>query len=123
MTTAFNLDNIDVDIRKDTQSFFTNTFLPPLTVSQNVDDAVIAYFQKITDNKESAKTLAATVLLVSVSQGISPMEALKEFGNLDSTSLNDYATMFLNLNRVNTSLLGLSNSPQASKYISRMIRP
>ena len=35
--------------------------------------------------------------------------------------VNAYLTMFLNLNRVGTSLLGLSNSPQVSPYISRAI--
>ena len=35
--------------------------------------------------------------------------------------LDAYLTMFLNLNRVGTSLLGISNSPQVSPYISRAI--
>ena len=37
------------------------------------------------------------------------------------SELDAYLTMFLNLNRVSTSLLGLSNSPQVSPYISRAI--
>lgn len=37
------------------------------------------------------------------------------------SELDAYLTMFLNLNRVGTSLLGLSNSPQVSPYISRAI--
>lgn len=40
---------------------------------------------------------------------------------LGISELNAYLTMFLNLNRIPTSLLGLSNSPQTSKYISRSI--
>lgn len=39
----------------------------------------------------------------------------------DISELNAYLTMFLNLNRSGTSLLGLSNSPQTSKYITRTI--
>lgn len=35
--------------------------------------------------------------------------------------INTYLTMFLNLNRSGTSLLGLSNSPLTSKYITRTI--
>lgn len=38
------------------------------------------------------------------------------------SELDAYLTMFLNLNRVGTSLLGLSNSPQVSPYIQRAIR-
>ena len=35
--------------------------------------------------------------------------------------LDAYLTVFLNLNRVGTSLLGLSNSPRTGKYIQRTI--
>lgn len=35
--------------------------------------------------------------------------------------LNAYLTMFLNLNRVGTSLLGINNSPPVSKYVARTI--
>lgn len=37
------------------------------------------------------------------------------------SELDAYLTMFLNLNRVGTSLLGLSNSPHVSPYIQRAI--
>jgi hypothetical protein len=37
--------------------------------------------------------------------------------------LDAYLTMFLNLNRVSTSLLGLNNSPKSSPYVTRMILP
>jgi hypothetical protein len=37
------------------------------------------------------------------------------------SEINAYLTMFLNLNRSGTSLLGLSNSPLTSKYITRTI--
>lgn len=37
--------------------------------------------------------------------------------------VNAYLTAFLNLNRVNTSLLGVSNQPQINKYVNRAILP
>lgn len=37
------------------------------------------------------------------------------------SEINAYLTMFLNLNRSGTSLLGLSNSPLTSKYVTRTI--
>lgn len=39
----------------------------------------------------------------------------------ENNELNAYLTVLLNLNRVNTSLLGINNSPQTSKYIKRAI--
>jgi len=35
--------------------------------------------------------------------------------------LTAYLAMFLNLNRINTSMLGVSNAPMANKYIARTI--
>jgi hypothetical protein len=37
------------------------------------------------------------------------------------SELDAYLTVFLNLNRVGTSLLGLSNSPQTNRYVKRTI--
>ena len=39
------------------------------------------------------------------------------------SQINAFLTVFLNLNRVGTSLLGLSNSPQTSPFIVRAIQP
>lgn len=41
--------------------------------------------------------------------------------NNSISELDAYLTMFLNLNRAGTSLLGLGNSPHTSKYITRAI--
>jgi hypothetical protein len=41
----------------------------------------------------------------------------------EDNELNAYLTMFLNLNRINTSLLGIGNTPQTNKYIQRAILP
>jgi hypothetical protein len=104
-----------------TTTYFNNFFKNGFTVSQNVDDTVVGYFQTITGDKESGRTLAATVLYTAQSQGVDPMEIIDEFRKLKPNELTAYLTMFLNLNRVGTSLLGLSNSPQTNKYIIRAI--
>lgn len=43
--------------------------------------------------------------------------------NFEENELNAYLCMFLNLDRVNTSLLGINNSPKTNKYIQRAILP
>jgi len=194
--------------------YFENINQPVVSVSQNVDDAVIGFFESITGNKESGTTLASAVLYTSASRGIEPMllidelrrmksgklkedlqpvdaalfnsefdsysailENLNDFGmgqlfynptlNVfyqkqynnstqqevlatitgyraerivtitgdvlfnyfivkqvrEENELNAYLTMLLNLDRVNTSLLGISNQPQTNKYIKRAILP
>lgn len=41
----------------------------------------------------------------------------------NSNELNAYLTVLLNSNRVGTSLLGLSNSPEPNKYVIRAVLP
>lgn len=107
----------------DTRAYFNNFFRTEINVSQNVDDAIIGYFEQVSDSKEGARALAAAVIMTAVSQGINPMDVLEEFKTMDAGQLNSYLTMFLNLNRVGTSYLGVKNGPSTNKYVSRMIRP
>lgn len=141
-----------------TTEYFNNYFAPTLSVSQNVDNSVLSYFESLTGDKETAKILASSVLYTALTQNMDPMEIITEMAKLSrkneknlttgsnytarvvsntdqyanpgpvlrpkiSTELNSYLAMFLNLNRVNTSLLGVSNQPQTNKYISRAILP
>lgn len=115
--------NLPAKTQESTEKYFNNFFKNDLTVSQNVDDAVIGYFQSVTGDTESGKTLASSILYTALSQGIDPMEIIDEFRKLSPGELNAYLTVFLNINRINTSLLGLNNSPTVNKYIARAILP
>jgi len=193
-----------------TTKFFNNFFKDIESVPQNVNDAVLGYFEIVTGNKDSAKTLASVVLYTAIQQGLDPMLFIDELRKLkvgnkveqrtpiennsvedsfptyeqlqpvvqygdypegqlfyttltgtfyklrngtleavtnyrverinvgvnefqnnyfyvtyttEENELNAYLTMFLNLNRINTSLLGIGNTPQTSKYITRAILP
>jgi hypothetical protein len=112
----------DLNTLKDTTTYFNNFYLPEIAVSQNVDDAIIGYFEKVTDTKQAAKALAGAVILTSLSQNLNPMEVLQKFAAMPANQLNDYLTMFLNLNRIGTSYLGINNAPKTSKYVERLIR-
>jgi hypothetical protein len=115
--------NLNAIETKDTNKYFNNFFEIPVEVSSNVDSAIVAYFEQVTDNKESARALASAVIYTSVKQGLNPMETLKEFQKLPKGELDAYTAMFLNFERKGTSYLGLSNQPQVNKYIQRSIRP
>ena len=114
-----NLNSIET---KDSYKYFNNFFEIPVEVSSSVDAAITAYFEQISDNKESARALASAVIYTSVKQGLNPMETLKEFQKLPQGELDAYTAMFLNFERKGTSYLGISNQPQVSKYIQRAIR-
>jgi hypothetical protein len=103
--------------------FFNNFYQPSFTVSQNIDDMVTSYFEKITDNKQSAKLMASSVIYTSLAQGVDPIETLQKFSSLSAADMSAYTAMFLNLNRVGTSYLGINNRPKTGKYVKRLIRP
>jgi hypothetical protein len=120
MTQINNINNI----RRDTTTeFFNNFFAPQFLVSQDVDDSIVAYFEKIALTKEAARSLAGSVIYTAKAQNLDPMEILHKFSSLPNSQLNAYLTMFLNLNRVSTSMLGISNAPMTNKYVSRTILP
>jgi hypothetical protein len=114
-TNAINPPNPD--------KFFNNFFNFPIEVSSNVDAAVVAYFEQVTDNKESARALASAVIYTAIKQGINPMSALDEFRRIPVGELNAYTALFLNFERVGTSFLGLKNQPAQNKYVTRAILP
>ena len=120
-----NISAVDASENSATSAptFINNFYQPAFTVSQNVNDTILAYFEKITDGKEAAKIMASTVIYTSLAQGIEPLETLQKFSTMSSDDLNAYIAMFLNLNRVGTSYLGINNRPRTGKYVARMIRP
>ena len=102
---------------------FNNFFEFPIEVSSNVDAAILAHFETITDNKESARALASAVIYTALKQGLNPMAVLDEFRNISPGDLNTYTALFLNYERRGTSFLGLVNRPVQNKYVTRAILP
>ncbi len=88
-----------------------------------MDAAIIAFFETVADNKESARALASAVLYTALKQGMNPMSVLDEFKKLPPGELNTYTALFLNTERVGTSFLGLKNRPVQNKYVTRAIVP
>lgn len=124
MSNAYNTSVVDLTQNKTTgaDKYFNNYFTAPATISSNQNDAVIAYFQKVTNgNKQSAAVLASTVVFTAMSQGIDPMSIVQQFQSVPQNELNLYLAMFLNLNRVGTSLVGVNNQARQNKYITRAI--
>jgi hypothetical protein len=61
-----------------TTKYFNNYFGPDISVAQNLDNAVLGFFESITGNKESAKVLASAVLYTAITQNIDPMTIVEE---------------------------------------------
>jgi hypothetical protein len=106
-----------------TEEFFNNFFSKQYNISPDANDAVVAFFERITDNRESAQALSASVIYTCLTQEIDPMSILQQFSVLSQGELDAYLAMFLNLNRIPSSLLGVSNTPVTNKYVARTFLP
>lgn len=101
----------------------TNNSMPGAVISPNASATVISYFEELTGNKEAAQVLSSSIIFTASSQGIDPIGLIQQFKDLPPNQLNAYLVAFLNLNRVQTSLLGVQNQPKISKYVKRSIIP
>lgn len=106
-----------------TTSYFDVFFKNNVNTSSNINDAFIGYFQQVTGDKDAGVTVAGSVLYVALNSGLEPMALLDEFRKLSPGELNAYLTTILNVNRVGTSLLGITNTPQPNQYLTRTILP
>jgi hypothetical protein len=114
--------NIGVNNSTPAGRYFNNYFIQPGNISSNQNDAVTAFFEQQTNgNKQSAAILSSTVIYTAMAQGIDPMSIVQQFQSLKPGEINLYLAMFLNLNRVGTSLVGINNSPVQNKYVTRTI--
>jgi hypothetical protein len=125
MTVPSNLNKTSVrtDLTTNSATFFNNYYQPGFVVSGSANELVIGYFEKITNNRASAELLASSVIYTSMVQNSDPLQVVERLKNLEDREALAYITMFLNLNRVGSSFLGLHNKPRTSKYVSRLIRP
>lgn len=104
-----------------TTRYFNNVYDPVQGISQNINDAIYSYFEQYTGNKESAKVLTQVVISTAQAQNLDPLAVLTDFQKLNDNELDAYLALFLNLNRVPTSLLGVKLPPVTNAYISRTI--
>lgn len=67
-----------------TQQYFNNFYVQQSNVGPSENDAVVAYFQLITGDKETGKTLANAVIYTCIQQSLNPVdvvEQLKKFSD------------------------------------------
>ena len=117
------MDDYQVNSSSTTKQFFNNFFTKNYSISANANDAVVSYFEEYTGSQEAGQQLARAVIYTSLSQEIDPMSVIDQFSKMSKGEIDDYLAMYLNLNRVGSSLIGTSNQPLQNKYVQRCILP
>lgn len=124
-TTATNITAPDLtpaSAKNKAPKYFNNFYATPFNVSSGTNDAIVAFFEKYTQNAIAGKNMASAVLYTAMAQNIDPMSVLSEFQNLPKGELNSYLAAFLNISRAPTSSLGINNGTKTtSTYITRSI--
>lgn len=78
-----------------TQQYFNNFYVQQPNVGPAENDAVVAYFQMITGDKETGKTLANSVVYTCIQQGLDPVsvvEQLKLFSDKNRLTSPTYSS-------------------------------
>lgn len=125
MTIANNLTRVSnrQDLTSEANQFFNNYFQPNFNISQDLNTAILSVFEKITLNAESAKILASSVVYTSMVQKVPVMQVVDRLRSMTVDESANYLSLFLNLNRVGTSFVGVHNRPKIGKYVQRSILP
>jgi hypothetical protein len=120
ITTATNLTGPDTSVSQDPRKYFNNFYSKQFSIGP-ADDAIIGFFEQHTQNKKSAKNLAAVVIYTAQAQNLDPMVVLSEFQQLPPGQLNTYLAAFLNTNRAPTSMIGIKSTNNTNPLVSRSV--
>ncbi len=121
ISTATNLAAPDTSVAvNDARKYFNNFYSQAFEVGP-ADDAIVAFFEQHTQNKQAAKNLAAVVLYTAKAQNLDPMMVLSEFQKLSPGQLNNYLAAFLNTNRAPTSVIGIKRTNNTNPLVSRTV--
>lgn len=121
MSKKNNVGAVTLNTTNNTTEFFNNIFDQSITITSEVDQVILAFFEKRTGSKVAAKSLASALILTCASRGLDPIEAIDRIANENTLNIDVYTAMLLNLSRANTSVLGVLQTPLASPYITRTI--
>jgi hypothetical protein len=79
----------------ETQQYFNNFYVQQPVVGPGENDAVVAYFQMITGDRETGKTLAGAVVYTCIQQSLDPVavvEQLKKFSDKNRLTSPTYSS-------------------------------
>lgn len=123
MANNLTTTSTQADLGSESPVFFNNYLQPNFNISSDLNSAVLAQFEKITGHTESARILASSVIYTSLAQKVDPMLVVDKIRTMSKEESMTYLGLFLNLNRVGTSFLGVKNRPRVSKYVERCLLP
>ncbi len=122
MSEITNISTVDLSSPVPAKRYFNNFFVrAPISFSSNQHDALLSFFEVVTNDEKAAKSIAAAVIYTGKRQGIDPMQILEKFRTLKGAELSRTLALFLNYYRYGSSLLGVSSINQSNMYVTRSV--
>ena len=90
-----------------------------LVIDGNQYDTVLSFFSSIFDDEFAAKNFTLTVFQISEDTGSTVEDILSELGNQNQVQITATLAFYLNNNRSNTTLLGITNTATPNQYVAR----
>jgi len=92
-----------------------------LVIDSNAYDVVYSFFSSIFDDEFAAKNFTLSVFQISEDTGESVETILSQLSNQNTIQITATLAYYLNNNRSNTTLLGVSNTATPNQYVARNI--
>jgi len=92
-----------------------------LVIDANAYDTVLSFFTSIFADEFAAKNFTLTVFQISEDTGSTVEDILSELGNQNQVQITATLAFYLNNNRSNTTLLGITNTATPNQYVARNI--
>lgn len=105
-----------------TQQYFNGYFEQPVRITQNDHDAILGYFQKVTQDRKAAEALTSAIVTIADQSNVSPVKLLDEVKSNNGFEVTQRVAALINATRRNTSLLGSKQSRISNPMISRNIQ-
>ena len=92
-----------------------------LVIDANKYDSVLSFFTSIFNDTFAAKNFTLTVFQISEDTGSSVEDILSELSTQNQIQITATLAYYLNNNRSNTTLLGVTNTATPNQYVARNI--
>jgi len=100
---------------------FDEFYKRELVIDGNQYDVVYSFFSKICTDEFAAKNFTLSVFQISEDTGESVENILSQLSNQNTIQITATLAYYLNNNRSNTTLLGITNTATPNQYVARNI--
>lgn len=108
----------------DTQIFFNGYFSQPIQVSDALWGQVYGFFYTLTNDVDSASSLAQSVIALTYNNKLNPLDLIQQFqANPSSNNTKNLLISFFNNAKGPTSKLGYNKNSGITPSVARNILP